>query len=104
MRQSSQLSLQVSALIALPGGGVPATYLSSQQSVPQKKAVFKELSQLTPSCKLLYVTPEQLVKSQVLVEVLQQLDSRGLFSSLVIDEVCKGIHSSHKDMEPGTHK
>ena len=67
---------------------MPATFLSSQQSVAQKKAVFKELSQARPSCKLLYVTPEQLVKSQALVEILQRLDRRGLFSSLVIDEVC----------------
>lgn len=78
---------QVSALAALAGGGIPATYLSSQQSVAQKKAVFKELSQATPSCKLLYVTPEQLVKSNVLTEVLQRLNSRSLLAGLVIDEV-----------------
>ena len=66
---------------------MPATFLSSQQSVAQKKAVYKELAQARPSCKLLYVTPEQFVKSQVLVEILQKLDRRGLFSSLVIDEV-----------------
>ena len=68
-------------------GGVPATYLNSQQSATQKKAVFKELAQAFPSCKLLYVTPEQMVKSTTLVEILQKLDSRGLLTCLFIDEV-----------------
>lgn len=93
--------MQVCALISLSGGGVPATYLSSQQSAAQKKAVFKELSQARPSCKLLYVTPEQLVRSQALVEILQKLDSRGLFASLVIDEVnfyCQSSPASYVDL------
>lgn len=83
---------QVSALTQLSGGGIPATYLNSQQSATQKKAVFHELTQAFPSCKLLYVTPEQLVKSSTLVEILQKLDSRGLLSSLVIDEVDLACH------------
>jgi len=84
--------LQVSALLALPGGGVPATYLSSQQSMVQKKAVFRELNLPVPSCKLLYVTPEQLVKSTVLVEILQRLDERGQLACLVVDEVVFSPH------------
>jgi hypothetical protein len=49
--------LQVRALCTLPGGGVPATYLSSQQSGGDRAAVHRELSKAQPSCKLLYVTP-----------------------------------------------
>lgn len=51
---------QVKALCTLPGGGVPATYLSSAQSRGDAQAVYKELSKMRPSCKLLYVTPVSL--------------------------------------------
>ena len=80
-------SAQVRALSALPGGGVPATYLNSQQTSAEKKAVFNELTQAFPSCKLLYVTPEQFVKSTALAEVLSKLDRRGLLACFVVDEV-----------------
>ena len=40
-------------------GGVPATYLSSQQSRAEAVAVLRELGKARPTCKLLYVTPEQ---------------------------------------------
>ena len=66
---------------------MPATYLSSQQTAAQKAAVFKELSQAFPSCKLLYVTPEQFVKSNALVDVLTRLHQRGLLACFVVDEV-----------------
>lgn len=75
------------ALSVTPGGGIPATYLNSQQTAKQRSAVYKELTQQWPSCKLLYVTPEQLVKSNALVEILQKLDGRGLFACFVVDEV-----------------
>ena len=78
---------QVRALSALPGGGIPATYLNSQQSAAEKKAVFNELTQAFPSCKLLYVTPEQFVKSTALAEVLSKLDRRDLLACFVVDEV-----------------
>lgn len=66
---------------------MPATYLSSQQSVTQRRAVFRELGQASPTCKLLYVTPEQLVKSNALIQALQGLHSRRLLACFVIDEV-----------------
>jgi len=47
----------VKALCGLPGGGVPATYLSSQQTAADTAAVHRELGKQRPSCKLLYVTP-----------------------------------------------
>jgi RecQ family ATP-dependent DNA helicase len=77
---------QVQALCSLPGGGVPATYLSSQQTSAEAHAVHAELSKPYPSIKLLYVTPEQLVKGQRLRERLAGLHLRGLLSRLVIDE------------------
>lgn len=74
------------ALLELRCGGVPATYLSSQQGVRERRAVMDELAAAAPTCKLLYVTPEQLVKSAQLVSVLQGLSRRGLLARLVIDE------------------
>ncbi|KAG1669021.1 hypothetical protein FOA52_000615 [Chlamydomonas sp. UWO 241] len=78
---------QVRALVTHPHcGGIPATYMSSQQSRAEVVAVLKELSKQAPTCKLLYVTPEQIVKSNALGSVLARLHSAGLLSRIVIDE------------------
>ena len=83
---------QVKALCCLPScGGVPATYLSSQQSAAEATAVRRELRKVerggSPTCKLLYVTPEQLVKSAALREALEGLRVKGLLARVVVDEV-----------------
>jgi len=67
-------------------GGIPATYLSSQQTETQRRAVLNELRKSPPSCKLLYITPEQLVKSGHLQALLGELHERNQFARLVIDE------------------
>jgi ATP-dependent DNA helicase Q1 len=54
---------QVMALAQLPGNAVPATFLSSQQTQTEASAVWRELNKPRPHLKLLYVTPEMLVKS-----------------------------------------
>lgn len=77
---------QVQALCNLPSGGVPATYLSSQQTALETQAVHRELAKDNPSIKLLYVTPEQLAAGQRLRERLAILASRKLISSFIIDE------------------
>ena len=77
---------QVQALCNMPSGGIPATYLSSQQGKKEAAAVFRELSKQRPTTKLLYVTPEQLVKSSSLQSVLQRVHERGSLSRLVVDE------------------
>lgn len=77
---------QVQSLCSLQSGGIPATYLSSQQTITESRAVYMELSKPHPSIKLLYVTPEQLVAGLRLRERLTELHSRGLLASLVIDE------------------
>lgn len=79
--------LQVSALCSGPGGGVPATYLSSQQSQSEASAVYRELAKSRPTIKLLYATPEQLVKSTVLRRILEQLHAAHRLARIVIDEV-----------------
>lgn len=78
------------ALCTGPGGGVPATYLSSQQSQSEASAVYRELSKACPTVKLLYATPEQLVKSSGLRRVLDQLHASQRLARIVIDEVGRG--------------
>lgn len=77
---------QVQSLCSLPSGGIPASYLSSQQTLTESRAVHAELSKPHPTIKLLYVTPEQLAAGVRLRERLNFLHSRGLLSRLVIDE------------------
>lgn len=74
------------ALLEAPCGGVPATYLSSQQGARERRAVLAELAAAAPTCKLLYVTPEQLAKSGALVDALTRLRARGRLARLVVDE------------------
>jgi len=97
---------QVSALVRLnasPGAeGVPAAYLSSQQSAAEYSAVLREMCKEQPTLKLLYVTPEQLVNGGRLNDALEALAKRaprlrtqghltdslpgGLLARFVIDE------------------
>jgi bloom syndrome protein len=82
-------SPQVQSLCNLPTcGGIPATFISSQQSKAELVAVLRELSSAGgPTCKLIYVTPEQLVKSTGLNNILGRLYQQGLLARLVVDEV-----------------
>eukprot|EP00798_Chlamydomonas_sp_ICE-L_P003426 gene3426-13470_t len=77
---------QVRALCTNPSGGVPTTYLSSQQSRAEALAVMHELGKDRPTCKLLYVTPEQVVKSGALTGILTRLHERGMLARIVVDE------------------
>ena len=43
--------------------------------------------QESPTCKLLYVTPEQLVRNGILHDLLAGLHCRGRLARLVVDEV-----------------
>ena len=67
-------------------GGIPSSFLSSQQTKAESVAVLRELNKPQPTIKLLYVTPEQIVKSQALTSVLTKLDKAGLFARVVVDE------------------
>ena len=67
-------------------GGVPATYLSSQQTAAEQRAVYMELRMNPPSCKLLYITPEQLSKNLQLRGALEALRLRGQLARVVVDE------------------
>ena len=93
---------QVTALVrGSPGTeGIPASYLSSQQSSGEYQAVLRELKKTSPTMKLLYVTPEQLVNAGGLNDVLRSLAERRLLARFVIDEahcVCTWGHSFRAD-------
>ena len=83
---SPLLSLINDQVKALIDKDFPATYLSSSQTERERKAVYRELNKRIPSCKLLYLTPEQFVKSEALQAMLQRLFDAGLLSRLVVDE------------------
>ena len=77
---------QVAALLAAPCGGIPAASLSSTLPETTRRAVMRELEAGAPTLKLLYVTPEQLVKSDALTTRLARLADGGRLARLVVDE------------------
>ena len=91
--------LPVCQVTALIQADIPASFISSQQTKTEVTAVLSELRKAQPTCKLLYVTPEQLVKSSSLQSILSALHNRGLLARLVIDEVaCMPYQPYHKVM------
>lgn len=64
---------QVTALIRNPNCGIPAAFLSSQTGITLKRSITHELKRPVPSMKLLYVTPEKIVKSPEMIELLEIL-------------------------------
>ncbi|XP_060667941.1 ATP-dependent DNA helicase Q-like 1 isoform X3 [Ziziphus jujuba] len=66
--------------------GVPATFLTSQQTASRAAAVLQELRKDKPSCKLLYVTPERIAGSPTFFDLLKCLHQKGQLSGFVVDE------------------
>jgi superfamily II DNA helicase RecQ len=83
----SLMSDQLRALLQLPGGGVGATFLSSQITHEARLRVFRELRKPHPTVKLVYTTPEQLKASEGLNGVMEDLHSKKMLDRFVVDEV-----------------
>ena len=81
---------QVSNLLTAPGGGIPCAYLNSSVAEKTRREIMKDLergdSLGMPYLKLLFVTPEALVKSEALQRKLHNLAANGFIDRFVIDE------------------
>ncbi|KAL2490418.1 ATP-dependent DNA helicase Q-like 1 [Abeliophyllum distichum] len=66
--------------------GIPATFLNSQQTPSQAAAVLQELRKDSPSCKLLYVTPERVAGNIPFQEILKCLHRKGQLAGFAVDE------------------
>ena len=82
----SLMQNQVSSLINCKGGGIPAFAFHSSITETQARAVYRELAKVHPTLKLVYVTPEKLVKSDTFMEIIAKLYEDGQLSRIVIDE------------------
>eukprot|EP00210_Caulerpa_lentillifera_P000783 g758.t1 len=95
---------QVRALVSMPSGGIPATYLSSTQNNSDRRAVYKELRKPNSTCKLLYLTPEQLTANVHLIDIIKMKQIEGNLARIVIDEAhCVSMwghdfRSAYKDL------
>ncbi|KUF93905.1 hypothetical protein AM588_10004288 [Phytophthora nicotianae] len=77
---------QVTALIQNPGCGIPAAFLTSQTSLTLKRSITAELKRSAPSVKLLYLTPEKVIKSPEMMDLLKDLHRNKMLARFVIDE------------------
>ncbi|XP_012071305.1 ATP-dependent DNA helicase Q-like 4A isoform X1 [Jatropha curcas] len=65
---------------------ISATYLSASMEWTEQQEILRELCSDNCKYKLLYVTPEKVAKSDVLLRHLESLNARGLLARIVIDE------------------
>ncbi|KAA8536559.1 hypothetical protein F0562_029037 [Nyssa sinensis] len=65
---------------------IPATYLSANMEWTDQQEILRELTSDYCKCKLLYVTPEKVAKSDVLLRHLESLHARESLARIVIDE------------------
>nr|GLL23897.1 ATP-dependent DNA helicase Q-like 4A isoform X1 [Ipomoea trifida] len=65
---------------------IPATYLSASMEWAEQQEIFRELNSGVCKYKLLYVTPEKVAKSDVLLRHLERLHGSDSLSRIVIDE------------------
>ncbi|CAA7404506.1 unnamed protein product [Spirodela intermedia] len=83
---SPLVSLIQDQIMHLLQANIPAAYLSGNMEWTEQQEILREL--ISPSCKykLLYVTPEKVARSDVLLRHLESLNATGSLSRIVIDE------------------
>jgi len=87
---------QVTSLLAL---GIPSCFISSQQTPSTLTSIYRELSMPLPSCKLVFVTPEQLASNMRLRDALVCLHQRHLVARIAVDE-CHCVSTWGHDFRP----
>ncbi|XP_058088855.1 ATP-dependent DNA helicase Q-like 4A isoform X2 [Magnolia sinica] len=83
---SPLVSLIQDQIMHLLQANIPATYLSANMEWNEQQEIFRELISGSCKYKLLYVTPEKVAKSDVLLRHLESLHACGSLARIVIDE------------------
>ncbi|XP_015878953.3 ATP-dependent DNA helicase Q-like 4A isoform X1 [Ziziphus jujuba] len=83
---SPLVSLIQDQIMHLLQANIPATYLSANMEWAEQQEILRELNSEYCKYKLLYVTPEKIAKSDVLLRHLESLHVRELLARFVIDE------------------
>ncbi|KAL4588461.1 hypothetical protein LXL04_001352 [Taraxacum kok-saghyz] len=83
---SPLVSLIQDQIMHLLQANIPAAYLSSNMEWTTQQEILRDLCSSHCSYKLLYVTPEKVAKSDVLLRQLENLYARELLQRIVIDE------------------
>ncbi|KAI9103562.1 hypothetical protein K1719_023185 [Acacia pycnantha] len=83
---SPLVSLIQDQIMHLMQANIPAAYLSSNMDWSEQQEILIEINSDHCKYKFLYVTPEKVAKSDVLLRQLESLHVRELLSRIVIDE------------------
>ncbi|XP_050210457.1 ATP-dependent DNA helicase Q-like 4A isoform X2 [Mercurialis annua] len=83
---SPLVSLIQDQIMHLLQANISAAYLNASMEWTEQQDILRELSSDSCKYKLLYVTPEKVAKSDVLLRNLESLNARGLLARIVIDE------------------
>ncbi|XP_054776776.1 ATP-dependent DNA helicase Q-like 4A isoform X1 [Prosopis cineraria] len=83
---SPLVSLIQDQIMHLLQANIPATYLSSNMDWSEQQEILREINSDCCKYKFLYVTPEKVAKSDVLLRQLESLHGRELLARIVIDE------------------
>lgn len=81
------VSLMEDQIMFLKSLDVPAVMLNASSSKEHAKAVMAGMTDAASPFKLLYVTPEKVAKSKLLMSRLQKAHGAGLLARIAVDEV-----------------
>ncbi|XP_061337155.1 ATP-dependent DNA helicase Q-like 4A [Gastrolobium bilobum] len=83
---SPLVSLIQDQIMHLMQANIPAAYLSANMEWAEQQEILRELNSDYSKYKLLYVTPEKVARSDILLRHLESLHVRELLARIVIDE------------------